>query len=200
MKKEIITRKHDNSTIESIRNTVDKMVDKVSFENITIRDICSEVGITVGTFYNYFSSKNDLLLDRYKRYMDFFEKYYEENLIEQDEIEALKEIFRVYLNYAKSRVYAMYKQYFQIMINEYERWDKVKPNFLAETIVKIVSRGQEKNIITNRMSADDICSMLLIIVNGIAVQYLTRSKEILSNENIFNEVYNYIDSLRIINN
>lgn len=196
MKKEIITRKSDNTTIESIRDTVDNMVGKMKFEDITIRDICAEVGIKVGTFYNYFSSKNDLLFDRYKRYMDFFDRYYEETLKDMDEIEALKEILRVYFDYAKTRVYDIHKQYFHIMINEYDRWVKGKPNYLAETIEKIVFKGQENKIITKRMSTEDISSMILIFISGITVQYLTSNKEILFNENIFDEVIFYIDSLR----
>ena len=200
MKKKIITRKRDNATIESIRTTVDKLVDKKKFEDITIREICSEVGITVGTFYNYFSSKNDLLLDRYIRYMDFFENYYNDSLSEMDEIEALKHIIDKYIYYAKGRVFAIYIQYFQIMINEYDRWDKVRSNSLAKIITNIVTKGQKKNVITNRINEDDICNMILVFVNGMSVQYLTRNRKILNNEIVLKEIYSYIDSLRTNNN
>lgn len=199
MEKKIITRKQDNDTIISIRAAVDRMVSGNPFSEITIRDICSEVGITVGTFYNYFSSKNDLLLDRYIRYMESYENYYEECLNQVDEIEALKLIIKSYVDYAGSRIYNIYKEYIQIMVSEYDRWVEVKSNSLADIIIKIVVKGQKNGTITKQIEPKDICSLIMIAMNGITMQYMTRDKDILSNDNLINMIIDSLDALKAEN-
>lgn len=57
MKRQLITRENDNHTLEAIRSAVDKMVVEIGYDNMTIRGICDEVGIAIGTFYHYFSMK-----------------------------------------------------------------------------------------------------------------------------------------------
>lgn len=198
LKKQLITREHDNATIESIRTTVDNMVEDIGFDDMTIRDICSEVGITVGTFYHYFSSKNDLLLDRYIRTGEHFEEYYKSRLGNINEIDALKMIIEEYINYSSSRVFKIYKRYFQIMIDEYDRWVTVRQNSTAAIIEKIVSNGQEKEIITNEYSAQDICSFLLCFVNGLSIQYFTRDKNIMENKSMIEMINKYIETLKSV--
>lgn len=198
MKKQLITREHDNATIESIRATVDRMVEDIGFDDMTIRDICYEVGITVGTFYHYFSSKHDLLLDRYLRTGEYFEAYYNDKLSNMNEIDALKDIIEEYVNYSSSRVYKIYKRYFQVMIDEFDRWVAVRQNSIADIIEKIVSSGQENGVITKVYSAYDICSVLLCFINGLSIQYFTRDKDIMKNKNIIEMINGYIETLKIV--
>jgi len=35
-------------------------------EDVRIKDICKETGVSVGTFYNYYTSKEDLLMEAYR--------------------------------------------------------------------------------------------------------------------------------------
>lgn len=48
-------------TIRSLLNTLLNLLKTKAFENITVRDLCSESLIARGTFYNYFEDKYDLL-------------------------------------------------------------------------------------------------------------------------------------------
>lgn len=198
MKRQIVVREHDNATIEAIRSAVDKMVEEIGFDRMTIRDICAEVGITVGTFYHYFSSKNDLLLDRYIRYISFFEEYYENELREINEIDALKNIVKKQLEYGNSRVFKIYKRYYQIMIDESDRWAEYRANSMPVIIENIVKSGQEKGIITNDFSSREIKSLILSIMDGLPIQYFTGDRSVLSDPGIIRIIEKCIDNFSVI--
>lgn len=197
MKRHIVVREHDNATIEAIRAAVDKMVEEIGFDSMTIRDICTEVGITVGTFYHYFSSKNDLLLDRYIRYVSFFEDYYKKELYCINEIDALKLIVRKQIEYGKSRVFEIYKRYYQIMIDESDRWAEAKANIVPVLIEDIIRSGQEKGTIRNDFSAREIRSLIFSIMNGLAIEYFTADKSVLSDPGILRVIENCIEGFAL---
>ncbi len=197
MKRQIVVREHDNATIEAIRTAVDKMVEEIGFDSITVRDICTEVGITVGTFYHYFSSKNDLLLDRYIRYVNFFENYYEKELRGINEIDALKLIVKKQLEYGNSRVFKIYKRYYQIMIDESDRWSEFRVNTVPMLIENIIKSGQEKGTITNDFSAYEMRSLILGIMSGLPIQYFSGDKSVLSDPGIIRVVESCIESFAL---
>ena len=54
----------------SIIKAYSSLVRSKGIENITIRDICKEAGVSNGCFYNHFSSKNDILRAWYQQFTD----------------------------------------------------------------------------------------------------------------------------------
>ncbi len=197
MKRQIVVRERDNATIEAIRAAVDNMVEEIGFDTMTVRDICKEVGITVGTFYHYFSSKNDLLLDRYIRYTKFFEDCYEKELCYMNEIDALKLIVKKQMEYGQSRVFEIYKRYYQIMIDESDRWAEVRPDSVPVLIDNIIRNGQEKGTIRSDFSVREIRTLIFSIVNGLAIEYFTVDKSVLSDPGILNIIEDCIDRFAI---
>lgn len=53
-------------------NTALKLLEHKDFEDIKIRDIVSEAGVSIGTFYNYFSTKLDVFYETYTLADDYF--------------------------------------------------------------------------------------------------------------------------------
>jgi TetR/AcrR family transcriptional regulator, fatty acid metabolism regulator protein len=49
-----------------------KLIDKRRFENITIADISEKSEVSVGAFYHYFSSKNDILAKIFNQVDEYF--------------------------------------------------------------------------------------------------------------------------------
>ena len=71
---------------------------KKGFQDTTIRDICEKANVSVGTFYSYFKSKNDVLKELYLSADKFFYKFVASEIENQEFSEKLK-IFVFY--YAK---------------------------------------------------------------------------------------------------
>lgn len=68
MEKPYISRKEQAQlTKKKIFDTTMRLVRKKGYSKITIREICQNARISVGTFYLYFSSKDDILLEIYHK-------------------------------------------------------------------------------------------------------------------------------------
>lgn len=55
---------------EKITEKSIQLFDKKGFSETSIQDIVDSIGVTKGTFYYYFSSKEELLMDIHLRYID----------------------------------------------------------------------------------------------------------------------------------
>lgn len=53
-------------TREKIYNTAFKLITERGFDNITVDEICMESGVAKGSFYHYFKSKDDIIVETYK--------------------------------------------------------------------------------------------------------------------------------------
>ena len=60
MNKRDITK---NETKDKIKSVILALISKKSFNEITIREICKEAGISLGSFYNFYSSKEDIVFE-----------------------------------------------------------------------------------------------------------------------------------------
>lgn len=60
--------KEIHSTKEKILEVARKLAVKKGLDNLTIRDICKEVRISVGTFYHHFDSKEEMIEDSFLIY------------------------------------------------------------------------------------------------------------------------------------
>lgn len=59
-------------TYENIYNAAMSLVERKGFENITVEEICTKAGVSVGSFYNYFKSKQDILNLIFKKADNYF--------------------------------------------------------------------------------------------------------------------------------
>jgi AcrR family transcriptional regulator len=60
-----VVGKKAQATRKKILDVVVSLIKSTEYKKITIRKICQEANVSIGTFYKYFSSKNDVLLDIY---------------------------------------------------------------------------------------------------------------------------------------
>ncbi len=167
-----IKDRKDISTLDKIRLVVDKMVPDLGFEKMTIRDICSEVGITVGTFYHYFQSKDDLMFDRYVRTQEYFEELYDKKLKSLDEVDALKLFFLEYIDYNKSRVYPIFKEFELLLIKNSTEWSGKHPRSISKILTSLVEKGQTNGSIRKDYNKEDMVLFFNIISQGITSEYL----------------------------
>ncbi len=63
-----------NARRQELLEQIYPMIDQVGYENLTVRGICSSLGISTGTFYHYFPEKADLLLAFFAGIDDFYQQ------------------------------------------------------------------------------------------------------------------------------
>lgn len=58
-----------------IYQTALSLMEKKNYQSITIEEISKSAGVSVGAFYHYFKSKNDIFFEIYQEADRYFEEY-----------------------------------------------------------------------------------------------------------------------------
>ena len=98
--KPTISRQQQKSreTRERIFRAAKRILEKQGYEELSIKNICEEAGVSNGSFYHHFKTKDDLL----SYYIEDQPKIDPDLLELPDSVEGVKEgIIKVYLNYVK---------------------------------------------------------------------------------------------------
>lgn len=98
--KEGISRQQQKSreTREKIFKAAKNILQKKGYEELSIKNICEEAGVSNGSFYHHFKTKDDLL----SYYIEDQPQSEPELLGQPDSVDGVKEgIIKVYLNYVE---------------------------------------------------------------------------------------------------
>ncbi len=181
-------------TLEAIRNSVDEIVRSEGFDKLTIRGICRKAGINHGTFYHYFSSKDDLLMDRQNRFVSYFTELYESRLKDMDPRDALKEYTREYMSYIETRLVSMLVSLEKTLLSLSAK-GKLEDTDAQIILMKIIQKGVDNRDFTEGHTAESIYNFLQMFFLGFRLRYCHTAGEPLPGKVAEDEIYKWIDSL-----
>lgn len=121
--------------------------------------------MATGNFYNYFTSKEDLIMSLYHS----FDEFAEENLSQKrydSNIEALKDALFSLAKSADSYGVKLSAQMLRIQLKSHKKCSNNKARFFDSYIDNLVRDAIEKREIIADYPADSISSLLLIITRG----------------------------------
>lgn len=108
---------------EKILNQAIKMFKEKGFSKVSIDEICDECGVTKGSFYHHYKSKNDLLINYYN------------TLIKKDTYAIMNEIITI--DSAYEQLWKAIELYF------IERILEIGPNLFKNVIITDILEGNE---------------------------------------------------------
>lgn len=139
------------------------MLEKQGYEKLKIEDICKKAGVSVGSFYNYFNSKNDILIEIYKRADDYFENEVKNNIKSISSLDKIIEFFDYYGTYNDLVGIEIMKQ----LYNSNNKIFPQKGKFMQMLLQEIILEGQNKNEIISNMTPNEIYDYFFIAAKGI---------------------------------
>lgn len=151
-----------------------QLIDERGFNNVTIQDISSKAGMSVGNFYNYFQSKDSIILALYGLSDDYFDQFVIPKLLESDQpvIEKIGEFAQEQvafgLKYGIENIAQLYR--IQITHNTPDFYSNQRG--LVAGMIKLIQSGQEKGELLNTISAEQISQELLLIIRGVILDWL----------------------------
>lgn len=158
-----------DNTRKKLYNISIALMEKKGLANTTIMEISKKAGVSVGTFYNYFTSKDDIIVDIFKKADDYFEytvakSFKDSNLNAGDQI---VQYFRYYARYNQRRGLANITQLFGTM----NRFFAFKGRYMQELLKEIIQRGQAKAELISDMTPDEITEYLFIASRGVVFDW-----------------------------
>lgn len=86
------------NTKQKIYDAATDLIDKKGFDSTTIEDISKKANVSVGAFYHYYKSKDDIYFELYK----IADQYFEEEVYPQlDGLNAAEQLHTYFMHYAK---------------------------------------------------------------------------------------------------
>jgi TetR/AcrR family fatty acid metabolism transcriptional regulator len=140
------------------------LLEKKGYENITIGEICNNAGVSVGSFYNYFESKNDILAEIYKRADDYFHDKVAHCLTSSHTLDQIIEYFDYYAKYNEAVGIDTMRQLYNAANN---KMFVKKGRYMQTLLQDIIKKGQDKNEIVKDMTLEKITEYLFIAARGI---------------------------------
>lgn len=178
---------------EEIFTKAIKLFKEKGYENVKVEDITSACGIAKGTFFNYFSKKEHILLYLGESQLDLLEK----SIIKYQEIPDLKvriekifgELFLRFIQQEALMKYLLVEMIKSaVFINEETRSMKV----LQDSLTSLIEEAKGKNQFVSKWEADLISSSIIGVYFQTLMNWTVLQKEGLDLFALFQRQFNLI--------
>ncbi len=159
---------------QRLLDAAQRLTGEYGFDNVTIQDICTEAGMSVGAFYHYFKSKEEIILAWYSLADAYFSTEVMPRLREshQSSAEKIMEFAREQvgfgMRYGPEYIGQLYRA--QLSYNS--------PEFYAEDrgivggMIELVREGQMRGELQKEVSPEQLAAELLLIIRGVVLDWI----------------------------
>lgn len=147
-----------------------EIMEKKGWENTTIRDICKKANISIGTFYNYFSTKNDIFYEIYKQADDIFLSTASDINAKDTAKEKIICYFRCY---ARLNIDTGLEE-LKLLFNPNNRWFLTKRT-MQVILADIIKEGQQNGELKKTMTPDEMVEYLFVLMRGVSYDWCISS-------------------------
>lgn len=159
---------------QRLLDAAQRLTGERGFDNVTIQDICTEAGMSVGAFYHYFKSKEEIILAWYGLADAYFGAEVMPRLresrmsAEEKMMEFAREQVGFGMRYGREYIAQLYRA--QLSYNS--------PGFYSEDrgivggMIELVREGQARGELQNEVSAEQLADELLLIIRGVLLDWI----------------------------
>jgi TetR/AcrR family transcriptional regulator, fatty acid metabolism regulator protein len=164
MKKTKLTKRQEQAirTRNKLYSVMLELMKEKQFVNISIEEISKKAGVSVGTFYHYFKSKEDIQLK-------LFEQIEEKLFLSLQDLEEKKDTREEILSFFTQL--AKFNSQLDLHVNHftYMRLEGLTqpPSPIRKQLQSIIEKGQKKKELVNTMNAEEMTNYLFIMAIGI---------------------------------
>ena len=163
--------KKSEASKRAILSAAHKLIVEKGFEKTSIKEIVQESGLSVGSFYHHFRSKDDLLNEAF---LEFDDQLTEEAFARYDRMSALDAIKAVLIEqteYTESIGPNLMSEYYRALLQNKNR-NAVNPQRAYYQAVKTyVEKAQQLGALSKRHDSSTIARYLIRSVRGTLVDW-----------------------------
>ena len=164
-----ITKRQEQAleTKDRIYSAAIELMDRDGFENITIADISKMAGVSVGAFYHYFTSKNDILAEIFRKADEYFSTQVIAGLKSGSVPERIIEYFDHYAKFNVRSGMELTQQLFNPKIKFFIKKDRPMLTILDD----LIQEGQQKREIRADEDPEELSRFLFVMARGIVFEW-----------------------------
>ena len=138
-----------------------KLMKEKGYQNTTVREICNDAKVSIGTFYSYFPAKEDLFLNIYMEGDRFFTDSVALNLSGSTIAEKIVDFFRYYTRLHLNTGLELMKILFQ---SDNKFFSRYRP--MQKVLEDIVQGGLESGELKTEMTSREIVDFFFVLARG----------------------------------
>lgn len=146
---------------DKILAQVAALIDSDSLEHITIREICSQAGVSIGSFYHHFSSKDDVIVQLFLSNADQAESLARNHFKSPWEWDNLRQYIQFQINSALATPVERLRFVYTYNINHQAYPMERFRNLVKEILVRAREKGQMNDVYTYEEMLDHLFTLIL---------------------------------------
>lgn len=165
------------ATQHKLLDAVMQLARQKSYDTITVQEICTAAGVSTGSFYHQFGSKDGLVRRAYQS-IDWLMT---EDLIAEcrslPPLTALDHLLLRYVNYIRNEVGPLLSQYYRALLSgpPGPRYDLDRP--YCREIRGILARAMEQKLIIDRYHPEYLTGSIMQMVRGLLFDWIIQGME-----------------------
>jgi TetR/AcrR family fatty acid metabolism transcriptional regulator len=144
-----------------------ELMDRKGFERLTIADISKRAGVSVGAFYHYFRSKDDILAEIFRRADEYFLAQVIGDLNQRTVPEQIVGYFDHYARFNVASGVEMTQQLFNPKVKLFIQTGRPMQTILQD----LIRKGQENNEIRCDATAEELARLLFVMARGVVFEW-----------------------------
>ena len=154
-------------TKANLLEIAEKMIQKHGYDQVKIKDICQEAGVSVGAFYHHFKNKADIVVALYSECDAYFEDVVFPKFAQCSSVDDICQYLDYQMNYGQKFGIDLVIQIYKAQITDGADFFLSMDRSLPQGLIHIIERLQSQGILKQEVSALQIAKELLIISRGI---------------------------------
>ena len=148
-------------TRERLLTSSIRLMKEKGFQNTTVRDICDDAKVSIGTFYSYFPAKDDLFLNLYMDGDRYFTDSVALNLTGETTAEKIVDYFRYYTRLNLNTGLELMKILYQ---SDNQFFSRHRP--MQKVFEDIVQTGLNSGELKTDMDARAVVDFFFVLARG----------------------------------
>ena len=191
-----ISRQQQKSreTKEKIFQAAKRILQKKGYEELSIKNICEEAGVSNGSFYHHFKTKDDLL----SYYIEDQPKIDPDLLELPDNVEGVKAgIIQVYMNYVKycrELGVEFMSEYYDTKNQALNAAIRMERPYPIITVQKYVEKAEQAGVVSLNVSIEEFTTDIRMIVIGNVFEWCVKHGEADFEGNMSRSLGKYLDA------
>ena len=165
------------ATQQKVIDAVIGLVHQKNFETITVQDICRAAGVSTGSFYHQFGTKDGVVMAAYQTVDRLLtDGFMAENRL-LPPIQALDHLLRRYILYVQQEVGVVIAQYYRVLLNHpaAQRYDANRP--FCREIRSILSQAQAQGLVDTECDLTVLSESIMRLLRGLLFDWVIQGED-----------------------
>lgn len=164
------------ATQYKLLDAVMKLAREKNYDTITVQEICSAAGVSTGSFYHQFGSKDGLVRRAYQSIDWLLTGELIGKCDRLPPLEALDHLLCLYVDYIRDEVGPILSQYYKALLSTPgPRYDLDRP--YCREIRKILTRAMDQHLITRRYHPEYLTGSIMGMVRGLLFDWIIQGMD-----------------------